>query len=447
MKISLLALSDETIKEISYWVNHDNHVPIPSFNPHWANFPMSINSSKNQDQLHLRATCRRIRQLCPLKNLTLVIRDWRKTRKWIFNLEGTKDPITISILKAVRRLVIDCDSKESLASLSTIPMPIITTTNAYVKSVWIALTQFLSICTGLEELFILKTPLCVHGQLDSEPRKLRMPIFDFLPQLKSIAFEMQCKECSNYLPRMFIPAAPKIAHLKTTKGFKIFTSMPRLAKLWSRRHKKEKFPLKTLYVSVYGEGKPEQELYDFSRSCPVLEDLSITSYDRICVRAPIRSTISFITARLIIQEDTQWYYTWTSDSPRNRPLFPKTVDEWKNDTSFMLRNAMLGAAQIIMENIPSVKQLALWHTNCVYEEDSMKLWSRYTFYRQKQKSSEKENTNEDDVEKLVIVIDPFIETFTDEWMANTDGKTHPNPGPAYDWEEVDSEDEIIFDDD
>ncbi|WWD03699.1 hypothetical protein V865_001755 [Kwoniella europaea PYCC6329] len=65
MPLTLLHLSDEIIRNIAYYVHLDNAIPIPSFNPHWANFKDEIDPANQKDYIAFRSSCKRIRELCP----------------------------------------------------------------------------------------------------------------------------------------------------------------------------------------------------------------------------------------------------------------------------------------------------------------------------------------------------------------------------------------------
>ncbi|WWC94934.1 hypothetical protein V866_001786 [Kwoniella sp. B9012] len=56
MPSTLLHLSDDVIRHIAYYVLLDNEIPIPSFNPHWANFKDEIDPANQEDYISLRSS-------------------------------------------------------------------------------------------------------------------------------------------------------------------------------------------------------------------------------------------------------------------------------------------------------------------------------------------------------------------------------------------------------
>ncbi|WVQ80874.1 hypothetical protein IAT38_002981 [Cryptococcus sp. DSM 104549] len=179
----LLDLDNDILIRIIEFTNEDTSMPLPSFQPHWANTlitdhegdtmlsppPRQINGEKQTSFFAFRSTCRRIRGLAKLKGLHMHIKYWDDVIRW------SKGGASINILRGIRRLQIS----------------IIRPTPSHIVSAWNSVLVFLMNCSNLEELVITGLGLCRHkrqlGRTDTD--KLAIPYFDILPQLRSLDFQ------------------------------------------------------------------------------------------------------------------------------------------------------------------------------------------------------------------------------------------------------------------
>ncbi|WWC72076.1 uncharacterized protein I206_106036 [Kwoniella pini CBS 10737] len=94
---TLLDLEDDTIRLVAHYTNKDVYIPLPSYGPYWQNFKSDINGKVSRDLLAFRATCKRIHGLAKLEGLHLDVQSFPKMMKW-----STDAPREVE--KAVRRL-------------------------------------------------------------------------------------------------------------------------------------------------------------------------------------------------------------------------------------------------------------------------------------------------------------------------------------------------------
>ncbi|WRT70165.1 uncharacterized protein IL334_007159 [Kwoniella shivajii] len=89
--------------------------------------------------------------------------------------------------------------------------------------------------------------------------------------------------------------------------------------------------------------------------------------------------------------------------------------------------AMLGAAQIMLDEIPSLQKGVFWYTPPIDHAEHNNIWYKYTYYRQNTEGGES-----------VATIDPYVEAFSDNWMINLDGQKETEYEAANDAWESDS---------
>ncbi|WWD03714.1 hypothetical protein V865_001770 [Kwoniella europaea PYCC6329] len=288
---SLLDLEDETIKAIIRYTNKDTYIPIPSYGPHYQNFQSEINPRVSRDLLSFRSTCKRIHSLSKLEGLHVKATQGTKIAKWMS--EAPRE-----VEQGVRRLEICAPFLAGSDLISTFS----------------ALIIFLHRFENLEELIIGNNPntSCyhLHGYTtspDQLPGMLKLPLFPFLPNLRSLSVEVICPSCAEQIPKILVPAAPNIQHLKLSvhglpKPLPLgqFTDadpwdespdpsevIQDMVTMWCKNNQKEGIGLKTLYVRYWP--RPDERTRDRYRSTirktsealPNLEELVIVEFNGI----------------------------------------------------------------------------------------------------------------------------------------------------------------------
>ncbi|WWC64526.1 uncharacterized protein I303_107136 [Kwoniella dejecticola CBS 10117] len=195
MPKTLFDLSDELIQRIAFFVHDDHEVPLPSFNPHWANFASEIDPSVQQDYLNLRLVSRRLRSICPLQNLHVKMITWQRFMQWSLHCPR-------NVRSAVTRLVFNLpyESMRIYQRYSS-PQP---------YHAWTTIANFLHSLRNLRELEIIDSPLCTHyhrltPDWDEISRSIH-PVQSL--SLTSLSCEMACKRCAKNLPLLFLQLPP-----------------------------------------------------------------------------------------------------------------------------------------------------------------------------------------------------------------------------------------------
>ncbi|WWC72067.1 uncharacterized protein I206_106027 [Kwoniella pini CBS 10737] len=271
MPRNLLDLSDEIIQRIAYFVHYDHEVPIPSFNPHWANFASEISPKVQHDYLKLRLVSRRLRDICTLKNLYMKMDSWQKLLKW--SIKGPEQ-----VKKAITRLVLDISrrTQHPLSNGSRYQNDMV--------PIWITTIDFLRDLTSLRELVVVGNPLCDHRNderttLDDITNSVQAP----LPYLVSLSIETKCEHCVDVVPRLFIRLAPALKHLK----FAPPPEFDRMAKSVVKRVLSDTVnqELKTLSIRNFNHTHKNTILAEIVRLCPHLQELHMATYSSSVVKA------------------------------------------------------------------------------------------------------------------------------------------------------------------
>ncbi|WVF72947.1 hypothetical protein IAT40_007765 [Kwoniella sp. CBS 6097] len=254
MPTRFLDLSDELIRHIGFFLHDDNAIPMPSFSPHWANFNSAINKDVAKHYLKFREVCPRIAIACPLQGLHLVLKDWKHLLKWL--------NVPESVLRGIRRVcvIIERPSGRNIHAL------------------WTTLQNFLWRLPNLQELKIYKTPMCRHSEGVTTLELLPITTNTYLPKLESLSFELTCKCCSEQLPKLFIPGAPKLRHLKLCQPVGI-RAIPYITDhlLHPATHS---HGIQTLYIKIGKDLNTFLDtLDDIARRCSDLKDLTLSTYD------------------------------------------------------------------------------------------------------------------------------------------------------------------------
>ncbi|WWC94944.1 hypothetical protein V866_001796 [Kwoniella sp. B9012] len=181
-------------------------------------------------------------------------------------------------------------------------------------STFSALIIFLHRFENLEELIIGNNPntSCyhLHGYTtspDQLPGMLKLPLFPFLPRLTSLSVEVNCPSCAEQIPKILVPAAPNIQHLKLSvyglpkplplgqfTGADPWDESPDpsevirdMVTMWCENNQKNAIGLKTLYMRYWP--RPDDRTRDGYRSTtrktsealPNLEELMIAEFNGI----------------------------------------------------------------------------------------------------------------------------------------------------------------------
>ncbi|WWD03702.1 hypothetical protein V865_001758 [Kwoniella europaea PYCC6329] len=157
MPTSLLQLSNEIISYIGDFLHQDHNIPIPSFHPHWAGFKHDINSDIQKHFLFFRSICTRTRNAIQLRDLHVTINRWSDVLRW--NMECPKQ-----VRQAVKRMIIDIPKNVAPSKVYVNDGEHRLQERYHIGGIWSILTHFLFEFTALEELIIVNSPLCNHGE-------------------------------------------------------------------------------------------------------------------------------------------------------------------------------------------------------------------------------------------------------------------------------------------
>ncbi|WVW86223.1 hypothetical protein I302_108265 [Kwoniella bestiolae CBS 10118] len=314
MPTGLLNLSDEIIQHIAHYVHTDNEIPIPSFNPHWANFADEIDPTIQKDYIAFRSTCTYIRKLCPIGGLHVRMDSWSKLLRW-----AVQAPT--SVKRAVRRMVIDIPRIElyqdkQLANYSIVP-------------IWFTLTSFLRSLSNLEELIIRKTSLCQHLKTAGfiSPSSLNEET-DFLPHVSSIAIETPCERCTDQISRLLLRAASSLRHVKISPSWKT----QRLYQPASSKESEDRIVgrVTTLYWKTFRSLDRNTTLDEVAQTFPNIRNLHLTC---CCEnQAWLCEPFSLFCCKPTYEE--RWLFKMTSQDVVGEFDDAGPVEEWNNDRTF-----------------------------------------------------------------------------------------------------------------
>ncbi|OCF61339.1 hypothetical protein L486_00987 [Kwoniella mangroviensis CBS 10435] len=380
MPLTLLHLSDEIIQHIAYYVHLDNEIPLPSFNPHWANFKDEIDPANQKDYISFRSTCKRIRELCPLRGLNVVMKSWVKLLKW-----SVEAPV--AVMEAVRRMVIDIDrldlpKGEALAKYSIVP-------------IWHTLTSFLRSLHNIQELIIRKTPLCQHGPAILTPSAIYgLEGMYFLPKVESISFETRCRLCCNQVPKLFVPAINHLEHLKVSPSKSrqelYGTKKARLIKTDNNFYEN----IHTLHLKTFVLVDRLEVLDQISKNCPSIHNLYLTAYDADD-NYVVGSCTIFCHQSLTTGE---WSFKMNAESYLDYFEQADPVNEWGSDQTFDTFLEVISRFEYLEELDCLIDFKLKGRTlDPVYPSDSKK--SEYYQYRSSLLSSKTKSADEGDVDE------------------------------------------------
>ncbi|WWC91757.1 uncharacterized protein L201_006704 [Kwoniella dendrophila CBS 6074] len=194
----ILRLSDEIIERIGYFLNKDSEIPIPSFGAYWENYKRELSEANSKDLQKFRATCRRIRLGCRLRNHHMVIKHYdpqpRAYSDWYW-LKNQDDDFK----KSVNRICINTQLPNRQNKLDMVH----------------DLANDLSYFPYLEELIIECLPDCYCDYIASRGTDPPSPSSTaILPILKSLSIRTECSRCSHAMLAALIPISPKLQYLQ-----------------------------------------------------------------------------------------------------------------------------------------------------------------------------------------------------------------------------------------
>ncbi|WWC64516.1 uncharacterized protein I303_107126 [Kwoniella dejecticola CBS 10117] len=275
MPASLLGLYDHIIRQIAENLHNDDQINIPSFGPYWANFRSDINPDVHRDYAALRSTCRRMKDLCTLRDLHVRI----KSKADLERLHNAPQ----QVLGSIKRMSVKIPH-------TPLPYPINSETilnqvREAENQTFCSLVQLLYRLPQLEELIIEDLQVC-HCHI----HHLSLPPHDFPVKLKSIAFEIGCKDCATHLERAIIPFVREIRYLKMTDcKRRMLPVLEEVTGHWNFQRQRQSqgqyqanqtpkpFPLKQLILKT--EIDPvHMHLVRINAWCPQLEELYMTRY-------------------------------------------------------------------------------------------------------------------------------------------------------------------------
>ncbi|WVR00138.1 hypothetical protein IAU59_007280 [Kwoniella sp. CBS 9459] len=253
MPAQLLDLSRELLRHIGSFLHDDYELSMPSFSPHWANFESEIDKDVVKHYLRFREVCSKIASACPLQGLHLTVNSCSCLLKWLLAPE--------SVLRGVRRMEIDIQHPPGREAWE----------------LWITLQSFLRHYPNLQELVIVNTPMCRHftSQITLD---LLFPMAEpHLPSLESLSFQVECRLCSEQLPKLFIPGAPNLRHLNLCQVDEKGLIRPLFSESLSQDFPSHR--IQTLNIKTHQDFKVFTDtMNDVGRCFPKLKGLVLSSY-------------------------------------------------------------------------------------------------------------------------------------------------------------------------
>ncbi|WWC91762.1 uncharacterized protein L201_006709 [Kwoniella dendrophila CBS 6074] len=245
------------------------------------NFKGDIKARNARDLSSFRLTCKRIHEICKLKNIHLYLVDLREMRKWLHTAP-------IEAENSINRLRIHLPGNDSSGVVN-----------------WSAFTTLLSNLPNLVELIISRsvfcrdTYSCRYSPEGQQFKAFKLPRYSILPNLRSLAITVTCNYCASENPLSILPATTKLEHLKIrlvspeelekdddvdytpSKAFK------EIIDIWCENniHNERRNQLKSLYLQYLPFKSDRLKLgwrdtiKEIFKSLPMLEDLRTTQYN------------------------------------------------------------------------------------------------------------------------------------------------------------------------
>ncbi|KAK8853275.1 hypothetical protein IAR55_003979 [Kwoniella newhampshirensis] len=453
MPKQLVDLSDEVLLHIGHFANRDHTIPLPSFGPHWENYPSEIDPGVASDYMALRGTCRRLCRLLVPKNLHARLRNWDDVEVWFTE-------VPTSVLKGVKRLEINIPRSHA---------------EELIVTKWHTMSALLANLISLEELIIPSIALCRHGNLDSRDTiNLKVPATDFLPSLTSLSIQVKCGNCAAALPRLLVPAAPRLRHLRMCtnqtieededdlhddgdqSSVKSGEAITAVYTAWKERHPLDKPPIETLYLRLARKEESCASVIEAVSDFPKLRNLHVSAFGLTRSRSNDKiHAINTLGAIIATPSPTGWELKFSnSDISDYYPfeVYPAILQCLPNLTTFdsmflveidqprpcatyatqetprslgaslrrlsanatvvyedRLRDAMSTIARTMTQAVPSLKNGAFWEAT--WTEGKRMIWNRWTW----------------EVEKVDGVMKPLVcetpECISREFASNIDGAT------------------------
>ncbi|WWC91745.1 uncharacterized protein L201_006692 [Kwoniella dendrophila CBS 6074] len=363
---------------------------------------------------------------------------------------------------AVRRLHLDVPRQN-------VSKPLVTDAHAIVP-IWFTLVALLRSLDHLEELIIIRLPLCQHYTHRDYvfPQTLIDSCSGYLPQVKSFAFEMNCQDCSIGIPDLFLSTAVNIQHLKLSSPHSQHRLSSEPQQLDSCNLSNAVKGPKSLYVKTYNSVNGNETLTTIADQAPSVTRLYITPYQPnrrsikacfhlFCHQAQGSSFWSFRLSCDGSEEDFEEagdMDAWNSDNTFDNflsalsrfdrletldcflsiklPLRPtrssnsfSSPTTSKNDSSDVkipqrfaelcareaeIQSSMLAAAQIISANVPTLKVGYFWNLRPAFKNPEKSIWDRWSWY------CDRNDTSAD------VQIDPVPTSHKTKSMNNQDGQ-------------------------
>ncbi|WVW86239.1 hypothetical protein I302_108281 [Kwoniella bestiolae CBS 10118] len=264
MSRTFMDLTDPVIHLIGSYLNNDSDLAMPSFTPFWENYASEIRPDVVRDFFAFRATCRRVRDVCKVGGLHLVIKSWHQVERLL--AEGSA-----KYLEAVGRARIS----------------IIQTQMHDIVSLWSSFTLLLSRMTSLEELILDNLPFCQHAR-SPQTDTLQLPPYPILPKVISLSIDPRCNLCANAFNQLFIPAAPNIKHLrfrlaisKSQPSRRTKDNIEPIMAAWRKANDNQVMLLQTLCIRLFAVPRSVGKVQDYKDVCqlwPTLTNLHVSRF-------------------------------------------------------------------------------------------------------------------------------------------------------------------------
>ncbi|WWD19692.1 hypothetical protein CI109_104156 [Kwoniella shandongensis] len=199
MPTGLLNLSNELIQHIGFFSHGGIKARLPSFGTHVENYRDPFDPACAVSYNHLRATCKRIHQLLPLRALHVELRWGDQVNRW-------KAECPLKVLRTVTRLRINFPGPDDNGD--------------QIRFNWLQFLVLLHRMPNLLELILADNCFCDHEAGSTYrpqdwlflPRKPPL----VLKQLRCFSNQLECTFCS-YLLNVLFAVSPNIGSLRCTE--------------------------------------------------------------------------------------------------------------------------------------------------------------------------------------------------------------------------------------
>ncbi|KAK6909358.1 hypothetical protein I204_01352 [Kwoniella mangroviensis CBS 8886] len=199
----LLDLNDEIIALIGYHLNGDSSLAITSYRPLWENTKNEIGSDRSRDLRNFRTACRRIRDVCKLRNLHVIIRELKSTVPRNGKPRG---------IRGYEMLDKDAISRVCILLYGYLP------DQKYASSVYDEMNAISHSLPNLKELVVDRVAKCHHQEEKVEDKKSISGILSkyegLFPNMVSLSIGISCADCANDLLLHIELRSPHLRHLR-----------------------------------------------------------------------------------------------------------------------------------------------------------------------------------------------------------------------------------------